>query len=115
MPKEKARSLRKTMTPPERRLWQILKTRPDGFKFRSQHAHDPYVLDFYCHESAFAIEVDGMAHGMGANPQRDANRDAILAEQGIRTNRIPATEVRDNLDGVVAFVVEACRERSPRR
>jgi very-short-patch-repair endonuclease len=101
------------MTPPERRLWNALKQRPNGFKFRKQHEHGPYYLDFFCYEAALAIEVDGLAHELGSNPQRDARRDAWLAGCGIHTLRVRATDVRDNLDGVVAYVVEACRERSP--
>jgi very-short-patch-repair endonuclease len=101
------------MTPPERRLWSILKLRPAGLKFRKQHEHGPYYLDFFCYEAALAIELDGLAHELGANPQRDERRDAWLAERGIRTIRIRATEVRDNLEGVVAYIVDACRHRSP--
>ena len=108
----RARDLRKSMTPPERRLWNALKQRPDGFKFRKQHEHGPYYLDFYCFEAGVAVEVDGLAHELGSNPQRDERRDAWLASRGIRTVRIRSTDVRDNLEGVVAYIVEACRCRS---
>jgi very-short-patch-repair endonuclease len=100
------------MTPPERRLWNALKHRPDGFKFRKQHEHGSYYLDFFCYEAALAIEVDGLAHDLGSNPERDERRDAWLGSRGIRTIRVSATDVRDNLDGVVAHVVEACKQRS---
>jgi very-short-patch-repair endonuclease len=109
----RARELRKAMTPPERRLWNVLKQRPDGFKFRKQHEHGPYYLDFFCFEAAVAIEVDGLAHELGTNPQRDERRDAWLASRGIRTIRVRATDVRDNLEGVVTYIVEECRERIP--
>ena len=109
---DKAREFRKAMTPPERRLWNVLKTRPDGLKFRKQHEHGPYYLDFFCYEAALAVEVDGMVHELGANPQRDERRDAWLAGRGIRTVRVRATDVRDNLEGVVTYIVEACRQRS---
>jgi very-short-patch-repair endonuclease len=56
--------------------------------------------------------VDGLAHELGSNPQRDERRDAWLAGRGIRTVRVRATDVRDNLEGVVTFIIEACRERS---
>ena len=110
----RARELRKSMTPPERRLWNALKLRPDGFRFRKQHEHGPFYLDFFCYEAAVAVEVDGFAHELGSNPQHDEARDAWLASRGIRTLRIAATDVRDNLDGVVTYIVEACRERSVR-
>ena len=113
MTKEQARALRKKMTPPERRLSNVLKLRPDGFKFRKQHAFDPYVLDFFCYEAGLAIEVDGFAHELGDNPQRDLRRDQWIAERGIHTLRVASTDVRDNLEGVLIYIVEACRLRTP--
>ncbi len=110
-----ARSLRKRMAPPERRLWKVLKGRPEGFKFRRQHQLGPYILDFFCFESALAIEVDGLAHDLGSNPQRDIKRDAWLAEQGIRTMRFLATDVRDNLEGVLISIVDECARRSSKQ
>jgi len=101
------------MTPPERRLWHVLKGRPDGFKFRRQHPIGPFVLDFFCHEAAVAIEVDGLAHDLGDNPRRDAWRDSWLAGEGVKTLRFRALDVRDNLEGVVMTIVEECRVRTP--
>jgi len=101
------------MSPAERRLWAVLRTRPGGFKFRNQHPCDPYTLDFFCHAAALAIEVDGASHDMGNNPARDERRDAWLAARGIRTLRFLATDVRDNLEGVVAQIEEECGSRSP--
>lgn len=108
-----ARTLRKQMTPPELRLWTALRSRPGDFKFRRQHAAEPYVLDFFCAAASLAIEVDGEAHNMGDNPQRDDRRDQWLADQGILTLRFAATDIRDNLEGVVTQIVETCRSRTP--
>ena len=113
MSNERARSMRRQMTPPERRLWNVLKGRPDGLKFRRQHPFGPSILDFFCHEAALAIEIDGLAHELGSNPQRDVRRDAWVAEQGVRTLRFRATDMRDNLEGVLILIVEECRGRSP--
>ncbi|HYJ81848.1 MAG TPA: DUF559 domain-containing protein, partial [Allosphingosinicella sp.] len=33
----RARRLRRSMSPPEARLWQFLRERPDDLKFRRQH------------------------------------------------------------------------------
>ena len=110
-----ARSLRKRMTPPERRLWNVLKGRPDGFKFRRQHPLRAYTLDFFCYEAALAIELDGLAHELGSNPQRDARRDVWAEEQGVRTLRFRAIDVRDNLEGVLTLIVEECWKRSARQ
>jgi very-short-patch-repair endonuclease len=104
----KARALRRAMTPPEIRLWQILRTRPAGFKFRHQHPAGPYVLDFYCPAAKLAIEIDGVARDMGNNPVRDARRDLWLRERGYRVLRIPATELRSNAEGVLQHILNAC-------
>jgi very-short-patch-repair endonuclease len=101
------------MTPPELRLWAVLKTRPDGFKFRRQRAFDPYTLDFFCHEAAVAIEIDGLAHELGSNPERDIRRDAWVASQGVKTLRFRAIDVRDNLEGIITTIVDICRARAP--
>ena len=115
MSTERARSLRKQMTPPELRLWNVLKGRPEGFKFRRQHPLGCYVLDFFCYETALAIEVDGFAHDLGPNPLRDVRRDAWVADQGVRTLRFLAADVRDNLEEVLASIVEECRRRAFKR
>ena len=81
----KARKLRRTMTPPEARLWLILRQHPDELKFRHQHPVGPYVADFYCPKKKLIIEIDGIVHDMGGNPQRDA----WLKNKGYRILRIP--------------------------
>jgi very-short-patch-repair endonuclease len=91
----KARQLRREMSPPEARLWQILRGRPLGLKFRRQHPIGPYVLDFYCPSLKVGIEVDGQAHDMGSNPARDEGRDAWLQERGLEIIRIPVADLHD--------------------
>ena len=110
---DRARALRREMSLPEVLLWQALRARPGGFKFRHQHPAGSYVLDFYCVAAALCIEVDGAAHDMGENPQRDARRDDWLAEQGIKTIRIPAEEILKDLEAVVSLIEQECASRCP--
>jgi very-short-patch-repair endonuclease len=63
----RARKLRRIMTSPEVRLWQYLRTSPEGLKFSRQHPVGRFVLDFYCPSARTAIEVDGLVHDMGDN------------------------------------------------
>jgi very-short-patch-repair endonuclease len=106
--RDNARQLRRALTPPEARLWVALKGRAlADLRFRRQHPIGPYVLDFFCAGARLAVEVDGESHGFGNRSERDERRDAWLAERGVRTLRIPAIEVRDNLDGVVTMIVAA--------
>lgn len=89
----RARKLRREMSLPEVVLWQRLKLRPNGLKFRRQHPAEKYVLDFYCHEARLIVEVDGIAHDMGDRPERDEERDAEFRAKGFEVVRIAATDV----------------------
>jgi very-short-patch-repair endonuclease len=97
------------MTLPEVLLWRALRARPEGLKFRRQHPAGPYVLDFYCEAARLAVEVDGEAHERGTAPAFDAARDEWLHDAGIRTLRIPAAEVLEDVEAVVLGIVERCR------
>jgi very-short-patch-repair endonuclease len=101
------------MSLPEVMLWQQLKLRPGGFKFRKQHPAGFYVLDFFCAEAKLAIEVDGEAHSRGDQPAFDEARDRQLLAHGIVTLRTPAVEVLNNLEGVLVCILEAVRARLP--
>ncbi len=110
---KRARRLRRQMSPAEAMLWQQLRQRPGGFKFRRQFPLHPFSLDFACAEARLGIEVDGEAHDRGAQPVRDEARDRFVAEQGFFTLRIPAVEVFRNLEGVLLGIIEQCRTRGP--
>ena len=98
----RARALRITMSKPERLLWSALRKDKLGVRFRKQHPAGPYVLDFYCDSAKLCVEVDGETHEFTA--KRDSRRDRWLADQGVRTLRIPAREVLRNLEGAVQFI-----------
>ena len=101
------------MSPSEIRLWRVLRLRPEGLQFRKQHPFGPFVFDFYCKAAAVAVEVDGLAHDFEATAQADLRRDYWARDRGIETLRIPAEEVRTNLEGVVTHIVNRCLERTP--
>ena len=99
------------MTLPEVLLWQQLRKRPTGLRFRRQFPCLGYVIDFACLERRLAIEVDGEAHSMGTNPLRDRIRDDRLAVVGFQTLRIAARDVLDNLEGVMSHILTTCANR----
>ena len=100
---DKARDLRRDMSLPEVQLWQALRgEKLGGLKFRRQHPIPPYVLDFYCAGVRLAVEIDGDSHDGRA--AQDARRDAFLLEQGIRTLRIPARDVLNDLPAVTDHI-----------
>ena len=105
----RARELRRSMSLPEVLLWQALRARPAGFKFRRQHPLGPYIADFYCPAANVIIEVDGESHSMGSRPVHDARRDAWTGEQGLRILRIPARIVLNDIQSAVDAILLACR------
>ena len=108
-----ARKLRREMTLPEVILWQVLRQRPGGLKFRRQHPTGPYVLDFYCGDARLAIEVDGDVHSRGDQPARDLARDEWLRSAGIDTLRIAAIDILGDADAVLRYVVAEATARLP--
>jgi very-short-patch-repair endonuclease len=59
----RSRELRHEMTLAECKLWERLRAnRLEGFHFRRQQIIEPYIVDFYCHQAALVIEVDGGIH-----------------------------------------------------
>jgi very-short-patch-repair endonuclease len=102
----RARRLRRDMTVPERLLWQRLRQRPAGLKFRRQHPiSKDYVVDFCCLSARLAIEIDGIAHDMGDRPARDERREKFIEENGFRVLRIAARRVLDDADAVAEAIV----------
>ncbi|MGV9010632.1 endonuclease domain-containing protein [Brevundimonas sp.] len=113
---ERARDLRRRLTPPEARLWvRLRREQLRGFRFRRQHPVGPYVLDFYCAEAKLAVEVDGQSHDHPDRIAHDRRRTAWLATQGIRVIRLAAEDVRVNLDGVLEFIARTALERCGER
>jgi very-short-patch-repair endonuclease len=110
---QRARQLRRDMSPPERRLWALLRARPGGFKFRAQHPADPYILDFYCPAALLCIEVDGKSHDDADRQARDALRDRYLAERGIATIRLSGRDVLHEPDVIIRHIVNQAQERAP--
>ncbi|MCP8889765.1 endonuclease domain-containing protein [Sphingomonas faeni] len=100
-----ARKLRRDMSLPEVLLWEHLRGRKAGFKFRHQHPIGRYVCDFYCAAAKLAVEVDGEFHGRGDRPQRDAERDQFFEQNGYRVLRVAAGDVLRDIEAVVTMIV----------
>ena len=110
---KRARSLRRQMSLPEVLLWQALRKRPNGLKFRRQFPTDRITTDFACLSHRLIIEVDGEGHCFGDQPRHDAARDAVLEREGFRVVRIAARDVLDDMDAVLRFVIATCSEAGP--
>ena len=97
------------MTPSEKVLWQYLRGRKLGVKFRSQQPVGAYILDFYSAEVRLGIEVDGSAH-VGLEGY-DAMRDRELEAENILILRFTNDEVAEDVEAVVARIQDAIERR----
>ena len=98
-----AEYLRKNATPEETKLWEYLKQRHKGYKFRRQHPFNDYILDFYCHRAKLAIEIDGPIHSI--QKQYDKDRTSVINEYGISEIRFSNEEVDKNFNGVKNSII----------
>ena len=99
---EKARRLRKNMTPAEKKLWNELKNKKlSGYKFRRQHPVHLFIVDFYCHELELIIEVDGKYHDNTEQIKKDQERTELLKFQNLKLVRFTNDEVMNELKSVI--------------
>jgi very-short-patch-repair endonuclease len=111
---EKARSLRKRLTPQEVKLWVKLRDLKGlGFHFRKQAPIGHYIVDFASFSTRIVIEVDGGQHGMADGIRSDNARDTFLQSQGFRVLRFWNSDVDQNLTGVVESIVIALNTPTP--
>ena len=111
---ERARELRRSLTPQEARLWLHLRAlRPQGFHFRRQTPFRGYYLDFVCFKCRLVVEVDGGGHGEQAQADHDAVRESILKRQGFRTLRVSNSDINTNIDGAMMAIVAALAISAP--
>jgi len=96
---EKTAALRRNMTFEELKVWNFLKTKPGGYKFRRQHPINLYVADLYCHPLRLVIEIDGVNHQHTV--ASDSNREAIFKTLGIKTIRFTNNEVNTDFENVM--------------
>ena len=102
----RAKQLRADLTPPERRLWAMLRAGRAGVKFQKQVVLvGPYVADFAARAHRLVVELDGHSHAGREN--HDAERTDAFEARGFRVLRFGNAEVMSNVEGVVrAFLVE---------
>lgn len=105
---ERARELRKNMTPAEKILWEKLRhNRLNGLQFRRQQIMNTFIVDFYWHAKALVVEVDGDIHDLQTD--YDAERSEYLIARGFRMLRVTNDDVESDLLSVVQKISETCR------
>ncbi len=107
-----AKSLRKNMTPWERKLWyDFLRTYP--IRFQRQKAIGQYIADFYCAKASLVIELDGGGHYTDAQQQKDERRTQELEAANLRVLRFCNTDIDGDFYGVCQYIDLAVKNSLP--
>jgi very-short-patch-repair endonuclease len=93
-------------TPAEQKLWEYLKTKPCGVKFRRQHPFGPFIVDFYAHAVKLVIEADGGIHDQWDVAVADKLRQEGIESDGIIVIRFRNEEIFSDFQNVCLKIEE---------
>ncbi len=103
--KEFARQLRQNPTPSQARLWQEIRSKKLGWRFRRRAILYGWIVDFWCPAARLAIEID---HASDVKREEEhAHRDLVLSDYGIRMIRIKAARVFKDTQSVLNEIKDA--------
>ena len=98
-----AKTLRKNMTPWERKLWyNFLRNYP--VRFQRQKAIGNYIVDFYCAKARLVIELDGGGHDTAEQKEKDELRTQALESMHLQVVRICNLDIDRNFRGVCEHI-----------
>ena len=98
-----AKTLRKNMTPWERKLWyEFLRYYP--VRFQSQKAIGNYIADFYCAKASLVVELDGGGHYTAEQTEKDNIRTKELEEINLTVLRVCNLDIDRNFSGVCEYI-----------
>ncbi len=98
-----AKTLRKNMTPWERKLWyDYLRNYP--IRFQRQKAIGNYIVDFYCAKARLVVELDGGGHYTAKQSEKDETRTRELESMNLKVVRICNLDIDRNFRGVCEYI-----------
>jgi very-short-patch-repair endonuclease len=89
----------------ELKLWKILGKEDGPWGFIPQFTMSGYLLDFFSPTCNICLEADGPEHTH--RKAHDAQRDKVLAEQGVRTLRISAGDLNIYTPHAIISLIES--------
>jgi very-short-patch-repair endonuclease len=94
--------MRTEPTPAEDRMWNAVRARRRGYKFRRQHPIGSYLADLRCPKAALVIELDGPIH---ENQQdEDAVRQGCIEGRKYQVLRFTNDAVMNRLPDVLKAI-----------
>ena len=106
-----AKTLRKNMTPWERKLWYLF-LRNYPVRFQRQKAIGNYIVDFYCAKAKLIVELDGGGHYAAEQAQKDVLRTKALENMDLTVLRICNLDIDRNFSGVCEYIDSAVKNLS---
>ena len=107
--KEFAEENRKNPTEAESVLWNTLKAKGVGLKFRRQHIIEDFIVDFFCNEKKLTIELDGGYHRVPEQMKKEEERTARLQELGYTELRFTNEQVLCEIDNVIKEIIQTAQ------
>ena len=95
---------RKNQTEAEAVMWNVLRNKKLGKKFRRQHLIEKYIVDFVCLEEKLIVEIDGGYHDQKDQKEYDTGRSEGLHSLGYDELRFTNEEVLKNLEAVIETI-----------
>ena len=89
-----AKAMRNEPTEAESILWEMLRSKKTGYKFRRQHPIDKFIPDFVCLDKKLIVEVDGDYHLTEEQIELDKARTILLEELGYRIIRFSNEDIK---------------------
>jgi len=107
--KEKARALRKAGNLSEVLFWMQVKNKKFlGLDFDRQKIIGNYIVDFFCKDLGFVVEIDGESHALKG--EYDTERDKYLKSLGLKIFHILDTDIKKNMNGVLIWLKKKVEE-----
>jgi len=98
------KQLRNSATPAEWMLWNEVKEKKLGYKFRRQYGIDRYIVDFCCKKRRVIIELDGAVHDSLSAKAYDEVRTEFFEALNFTVLRFKNEEVLNNLEAVLKTI-----------
>ena len=108
--KEFVAEQRSNPTQTEKALWEMLRDKKLGYKFRRQHIIGNFIADFVCLRQKLIVEVDGAIHQLPDNKISDQKRTDELNKLGFEVIRFSNNEVLFETEKVLASISKKLNE-----
>lgn len=107
---DRARQLRREMTPQERKLWYCF-LRKYPVKIYKQRIIGSFIVDFYCASAQLVIEIDGSQHYTQDGMAYDSERTKILEQYNLKVIRFSNRQIDCEFRAVCDEIDKTIQER----